>query len=244
MKDNQSFDPGFYHNDEGQYVPTCRSQLETLIWQRDVPLSKIDVHQVKDFSNLFAGCTKLNNLRGIENWDMSNAEDLHGMFCNSPLTIPNLKNWDVCHVKDMTRMFEGTKDFNQDLNDWIIRGSCRTVDMFKDSKMEFNNIQYALSLSQLRSASQEFEENLNLEHRDIRNLSDYGLGQGYVLVTYTGEELLGAKNHSEVIDDLIMSCDSRIKQFDTFDEAFDYSQKLDLAHYQQHQQKSTLTRGR
>ena len=41
-----------------------------------------------------------------------------------------------------------------------------------------------------------------------------------------------------------MSCDSRIKQFDTFDEAFDYSQKLDLAHYQQHQQKSTLTRGR
>ena len=244
MKDNQSFDPGFYHNDEGQYVPTCRSQLETLIWQRDVPLSKIDVHQVKDFSNLFAGCTKLNNLRGIENWDMSNAEDLHGMFCNCPLTIPNLKNWDVCHVKDMTRMFEGAKDFNQDLNDWIIRGSCRTVDMFKDSKMEFNNIQYALSLSQLRSASQEFEENLNLEHRDIRNLSDYGLGQGYVLVTYTGEELLGAKNHSEVIDDLIMSCDSRIKQFDTFDEAFDYSQKLVLAHYQQYQQKSTLTRGR
>ena len=78
----------------------------------------------------------------------------------------------------MTRMFEGAKDFNLDLNDWIIRGSCRTVDMFKDSKMEFNNIQYALSLSQLRSASQEFEENLNLEHRDIRNHRDYGLGHG------------------------------------------------------------------
>ena len=69
-----------------------------------------------------------------------------------------LENYGECTHIDISNE---VIDFNQDLNDWIIRGSCRTVDMFKDSKMEFNNIQYALSLSQLRSASHEFEENLN-----------------------------------------------------------------------------------
>ena len=73
-------------------------------------IEDFDVSNATDFHSMFANCYSLKELH-LEKWTTSKAEDMHDMFHNCVLLEElDLNNWDVSHVKYMYRMFNASND--------------------------------------------------------------------------------------------------------------------------------------
>ena len=70
---------------------------------------------------MFWGCSKFNC--DISNWDVSNVEDMIGMFQNCQnFTGKGLEKWDVSNVKNMFSMFDYCENFTgKGLENWDAR---------------------------------------------------------------------------------------------------------------------------
>ena len=75
------------------------------------------------------------NLRNINEWDVSHVTDMSGLFEGSQFNHP-IHNWDVRNVTDMSEMFDGSQ-FNHPLNNWDVRNVTNMDSMFMDS--QFNH---------------------------------------------------------------------------------------------------------
>lgn len=64
-----------------EYKPASKAELLKLIDNNSINLAKIDVSQLTDLSELFAG-TKRQDFKGIGKWDTSNIRNMSGMFFN------------------------------------------------------------------------------------------------------------------------------------------------------------------
>jgi surface protein len=68
---------------------------------------------------------------GIEFWDVSNVENMSGMFLGAAnFNQPIGRHWDVSNVTDMSGMFMGAASFNQPLNEWNVGNVVRMDCMF------------------------------------------------------------------------------------------------------------------
>ena len=93
--------------------------------------------QCDDFSNLFSGFEKVKHIIGIEDWDVSNVENMEDMFKGCKNFNSDLSNWDVSNVKSMAFMFKGCENFNCDLSKWnvsIVKNMCNMFDGCKSLK--------------------------------------------------------------------------------------------------------------
>ena len=73
-------------------------------------LSQLDTSQAKDLSNLFYGCTSLQNV-DLSQLDMSNVTSMRGMFADCKnLKSVNLLGIDTSNVTDMSELFSGCKN--------------------------------------------------------------------------------------------------------------------------------------
>lgn len=100
------------------------------IWKKSYfnqDISSWDVSSVEDFSEMFY---RVDNIAGtFENWDVSSAINMEGMFMNSRLN-PQIQNWNVSNVTNMSKMFgsDGLREnynsrnseFNIDLSNWDV----------------------------------------------------------------------------------------------------------------------------
>lgn len=70
-------------------------------------LSKWNVSNVKNFINMFNECHDLRSVGNLSKWKTLNAENMDGMFmeCMSLRSVGDLSNWKVSKVKDMGWMF-------------------------------------------------------------------------------------------------------------------------------------------
>lgn len=76
--------------------------------------------RVTDTSSMFEGATSFN--RFISTFSMSNNYNTSNMFLNAS-SFDNdgslgIRNWDVSQVEDMSGMFAGATSFNRELNEW------------------------------------------------------------------------------------------------------------------------------
>ena len=67
----------------------------------------LDTSKVKSTSNMFKGCKKLFELKGISNWITSEIKDMSSMFkgCELLFYLPDISIWDTSKVTDMNSMF-------------------------------------------------------------------------------------------------------------------------------------------
>ena len=102
-------DTGNNHN----YHPKTRDELkelvDKLIKERgdEADLNDIDTSKITDMSKLFY----VSSFNGdISNWNVSNVENMNGMFMESKFTGENgdISNWDVSNVANMNSMFYRT----------------------------------------------------------------------------------------------------------------------------------------
>ena len=66
-----------------------------------------------DFSYIFNELAEVKYIIGLENWDVSNVENMSGMFEECENFNCDLSKWDVSSVKNMVEMFDGCKSLKQ-----------------------------------------------------------------------------------------------------------------------------------
>ena len=69
-----------------------------------------------DFSYIFNELAEVKYIIGLENWDVSNIENMSGMFEECENFNCDLSKWDVSNVKNMLDMFRDCIKFNCDLS--------------------------------------------------------------------------------------------------------------------------------
>ena len=77
-------------------------------------ISKWDVRNVKDMSELFKQKTNFNS--DISRWDTRSVTNMHGMFSLASSFDSDISRWDTSSVTDMSFMFNNATIFNQNIN--------------------------------------------------------------------------------------------------------------------------------
>ena len=67
-------------------------------------------------SHMFYYCREIDNIPGIENWDVSKVTNMKNMFNNAAKFNGNISGWNVSQVEDMSGMFAHAQTFNQDIS--------------------------------------------------------------------------------------------------------------------------------
>ncbi|MEI0487176.1 BspA family leucine-rich repeat surface protein [Brachyspira intermedia] len=129
-----------------KYKPETKQELEQLVYTDGIKLYDVDTSLITDMSELFHNSTR-KDFEGIEDWDVSNVEDMSYMFAHMSYDSfenrskakfnHNLNNWNVSKVKHMSFMFYYCQDFNQPLDKWDVSNVQDTFRMFDNCK-KFN----------------------------------------------------------------------------------------------------------
>ncbi|MCE3046469.1 DUF285 domain-containing protein, partial [Helicobacter sp. faydin-H17] len=88
---------------EHQYFPKDKNELLELLKNEKIKLDEIDVSKITDMSELFCNsewkcqnsAKNRKNFSGIESWDVSNVENMEGMFQNVTSFNQPLDKWNV-----------------------------------------------------------------------------------------------------------------------------------------------------
>ena len=94
---------------------------ERLAEDKDADLNDIDVSKItdmgfdKDNTGLFEDLDPHDI--DVSQWNVSNVEDMGGIFWGCENFNCDLSNWNVSDVINMRHMFNGCKKFNSDLSD-------------------------------------------------------------------------------------------------------------------------------
>ena len=73
-----------------------------------------------DFSYIFNELAEVKYIIGLENWDVSNVENMSGMFEECENFNCDLSKWDVSNVENILDMFRDCIKFNCDLSKWNV----------------------------------------------------------------------------------------------------------------------------
>ena len=82
------------------YKPNTREELQDLVNDLSVNLGDIDTSKIIDMVGLFFD-TPRTDFSGIENWDVSNVENMEGMFCGAVSFNADISKWDVSDIDDI-----------------------------------------------------------------------------------------------------------------------------------------------
>lgn len=71
-------------------------------------LQNWDMSNGTNFRNMFSFCKSLQDLKGLQNWNVSNGTQFQYMFanCKSLIDISALQNWNVSNDEDFSDMFK------------------------------------------------------------------------------------------------------------------------------------------
>lgn len=86
----------------------------------EIDMTNIDISQCKNLDSMFSQCTKLTNIIGLEDMDVSNATGFSSIFANSGLEGDIVLPWTINTSErvNMTSMFWNTKVTSLDLRTW------------------------------------------------------------------------------------------------------------------------------
>jgi surface protein len=131
------------------YTPQNRNQLIDIIDKKSekdnvIDVSDIDISQLirPKLSLVFCYNSNITEINGLDTWDTSEIETMHGMFqeCSNLRKI-NLSTWDVSKVRRFDGMFDGCfylEDIG-DISNWKIQDGAYCVEMFKGCNAKFVN---------------------------------------------------------------------------------------------------------
>ncbi|MEI0537771.1 BspA family leucine-rich repeat surface protein [Brachyspira pulli] len=148
-----------------KYKPETKQELEQLVYTDGIKLYDVDTSLITDMSELFHNSTR-KDFEGIEDWDVSNVEDMSYMFAHMSYDSyenrskakfnHNLNNWNVSKVKHMSFMFYYCQDFNQPLDKWDVSNVQDTFRMFDNCK-KFNQPLNSWNVSNVTNMSGMFQ---------------------------------------------------------------------------------------
>ena len=109
---------------------------------------------------MFWGCSSLNDIKPLENWNVSNGTNFEGMFygCSSLKDIKTLENWNVSNGTNFERMFGKCSSLNdiKPLENWKLSEN--------NFKSMFNQI---LSYDKINKISLKIKKTKNLFNNSL-----------------------------------------------------------------------------
>ena len=102
-----------------KYTPETKDELKALIDNESISLDEISTSKITDMSNLFRE-SRRKNFQGIENWDVSQVDNMSGMFDKVKFFNEDISRWNVSKVKNMSKMFSEAVNFNQNIGSWDV----------------------------------------------------------------------------------------------------------------------------
>lgn len=131
----------------------------------------IDISKIKDLSCVFHMIGNIGYI-DIDEWDVSNVEDMTNLFCYCTNFNADVSGWDTSKVKVMAGMFAGCDIFNCDLNDWDVSNVTDMSFMFANC-YKFNGDIHSWDVSKVRHMNNMFEEcsdfNIDISGWDVRS---------------------------------------------------------------------------
>ena len=100
-----------------KHIPETKEELKELVDDLSINLGNIDTSKITDMSKLFLK-TQRTDFSGIEKWDVSNVENMYGMFEDATSFNQDISKWDVGNATNMVGMFAYATSFNQDISNW------------------------------------------------------------------------------------------------------------------------------
>lgn len=92
----------------------------------DIP----NLSNVTDMQSMFYNCSSLNQINNINNWDVSNVQNMNFLFSGCTLFNQPLSNWNTSNVTSMFGMFFYADAFNQDISSWNTGNVTDMTNMF------------------------------------------------------------------------------------------------------------------
>lgn len=192
-----------------KYKPTNKNELKQLINDFSINLGDIDTSLIKDMSYLFNN-TKRTNFDGIENWNVSNVEDMRCMFRGSNFN-GNISNWNVSRVEDMAYMFANSK-FNGDISKWNVSKVLDMNRMFYNSK--FNGDISDWNISKLKTMNcmfkkSKFNQDISdwnvskVKHKYKVFSKTYPFDVSHWNITYEHSQYKNSKNNKPLIHPIL-----------------------------------------
>ncbi len=138
-------------------------------------ISKWDVSQITDMSELFSGIEEFNE--DISNWDVSNVTNMERMFEGCTSFNQPLDTWNVSNVENMEEMFKDCSIFNQPLNSWNVSNVTTMESMFSGC-IGFNqplnnwNVSNVKNMSYMFIGCSKFNQPLNNWGLKLGNVTD------------------------------------------------------------------------
>ena len=114
-----------------KHIPETKEELKELVDDLSINLGNIDTSKITDMSKLFLK-TQRTDFSGIEKWDVSNVENMYGMFEGATSFNQDISKWDVGNVTNMVGMFAYATSFNQDISNWDLYSIENIDDETKD----------------------------------------------------------------------------------------------------------------
>ena len=75
----------------------------------------------------------------ISDWDVSNVNNMQGMFYYTQSFNQDIGDWDVSNVTNMEGMFSYAQSFNQDIGDWDVSNVNNIEGMFYQASLSTEN---------------------------------------------------------------------------------------------------------
>lgn len=133
------------------------SNLKTVIDMSRVDVSKWDVSNVTDFSEMFLECEDFNC--DLSKWNVSKGADFSSMFCDCSIFNSDLSKWDVHYANDFSYMFANCEKFDADLSGWKMENSIYAASMFRGcTKFDSDLTKWAPYIKNISDFSWMFEE--------------------------------------------------------------------------------------
>ncbi|MBN2694442.1 BspA family leucine-rich repeat surface protein [bacterium] len=135
-----------------------------------------DMSQATDISGMFKGNGCFN--QPLDNWSLSKVTDMSSLFLNAESFNQNINSWDVSSVTNMNSMFYVAKSFNQDLSSWDVSNVTDMKAMFYLAT-QFNGDISTWNVSKVTTMSVMFIEansfNSNISSWDVGNVINMDL---------------------------------------------------------------------
>jgi surface protein len=71
-----------------------------------------------NLSDMFVGCSSITTIPNINNWDVSQIQNMSRVFTNATNFNDDISFWNVSSVTNMYAMFFGSSEFNSDISNW------------------------------------------------------------------------------------------------------------------------------
>ena len=128
-----------------------------------------------DFAYIFSGYENVKHIIGLEDWDVSNVENMEGMFWGCKNFNYDLSKWDVSKVKSMKYMFSHCENFKSNLSKWNVSNVKNMHAMFFDCKT-FNSDLSKWDVSKVENMGYMFKNcdnfNSDLSNWDVSSVRD------------------------------------------------------------------------